>query len=183
LSLLFADIRGSTALAETMTPTEFSRLIDRFYTVATGALIETGAIIDKLAGDQVAGIFTPGLAGPQHARQAITAAQMILHATGHGAPEGPWIPVGAGVHTGTAFVGAVGSSDGTIDITVLGDAANTAARLSSNARQGEIIISTATCEAAGPDFPALDNLQVRQLELKGKSEPVSVRVLTTCDTV
>jgi adenylate cyclase len=174
-------MRGSTALAETMTPTEFSQLIDRFYTVATGVLIETGAIIDKLAGDQVAGIFTPGLAGPQHARQAITAAQMILKGTGHGAPQGSWIPLGAGVHTGTAFVGAVGSSDGTIDITVLGDAANTAARLSSNARQGEIIISTAACEAARPGFPALDNLQARQLELKGKSELVSVRVLTTYD--
>jgi adenylate cyclase len=161
-----------------MTPTEFSRIIDRFYTVATSALIETDAIIDKLAGDQVAGIFTPGLAGPQHAQRAIAAAQMILQATGHGSPQGPWIPLGAGVHSGTAFVGAVGSSDGTIDITVLGDAANTAARLSSNARQGEIIISTAAFEAARPDFAALDALQERHLELKGKREPVSVRVLT-----
>jgi adenylate cyclase len=161
-----------------MTPTAFSRLIDRFYNVATSALIETGAIIDKLAGDQVAGIFAPGLAGPQHAQQAISAAQIILRATGHGTAEGPWIPLGAGVHSGTAFVGAVGSPDGTIDITVLGDAANTAARLSSSARQGEIIISTAACEAVGPDFPALDRLQVRQLQLKGKSEPVSVKVLT-----
>jgi class 3 adenylate cyclase len=108
---------------------------------------------------------------------------MILQATGHGAPEGPWIPIGAGVHTGTAFVGAVGSSDGTFDITVLGDAANTAARLSSNAAQGEIVISSAAGEAAGPDFPALDNLEVRELELKGKREPVSVRVLTSYDTV
>jgi adenylate cyclase len=181
--LLFADIRGSTALAETMTPTEFSRLINRFYTVATDALIQAGAIIDKLAGDQVAGIFTPGLAGPQHARHAITAAQMILQATGHAAPEGPWIPLGAGVHTGTAFVGAVGSSDGTTDITVLGDAANTAARLSSNAEQGEIVISTDACAAVGPGIPALANLSVRQLELKGKSEPVPVRVLTTYDVV
>ena len=62
-----------------------------------------------------------------------------------------------------------------MDITVLGDAANTAARLSSSARQGEILISDAAVAAA--QLPCAD-LEQRQLELKGKSEPVSVRVLT-----
>jgi adenylate cyclase len=175
LTMLFADVRGSTSLAEGMTPTEFTQLISRFYSVSTAVLIDHEAIIDKLVGDQVTGLFTPGLAGPEHARRAVDAARDILRLTGHAEPDGPWISVGAGVHTGRAYVGAVGESHSTTDITVLGDAANTAARLSSSARLGEILISDASFAAAQLPF---ENLEQRQLELKGKREPVSVRVLT-----
>jgi adenylate cyclase len=173
--MLFADVRGSTSLAEGMTPTEFGKLISRFYSVATAVLIDHEAIIDKLVGDQVTGLFVPGLAGPEHARRAVDAAREILRLTGHADADGPWISVGAGVHTGTAFVGAVGESHSITDITVLGDAANTAARLSSSARQGEILISDDSFAAAQLPF---ENLEQRQLQLKGKSEPVSVRVMT-----
>jgi adenylate cyclase len=119
-------------------------------------------------------MYVPGFAGPAHARRAIEAAQELLRATGHTQPEGPWIPLGIGVHTGTAFVGSVGSEKGTSDITVLGDAANTAARLSSSARQGEILVSDAAYAAAGLD---LGPMETRTLELKGKSQPVLVHVL------
>lgn len=175
LSMLFVDVRGSTPLAESMTTAEFSRLINRFYKVATDILIRTDAMIDKLVGDQVTGLYVPGLAGPAHARRAITAAQGIMRATGHADPGGPWIPLGAGVHTGTAYVGSVGSKDGTTDITVLGDAANTAARLSSSAGRGEILISQSAYVPVGS---ALGDLDQRILALKGKSEPVAVHVLT-----
>jgi len=120
-------------------------------------------------------MYVPGFAGAAHARRALGAAQEILRATGHGRLEHPWIPLGVGVHTGIAFVGSVGSKGGTSDITVLGDAANTAARLASSARQGEILISEAAYTAAGVDLGLLEE---RQLELKGKSAPVLVRVLT-----
>jgi adenylate cyclase len=173
--MLFADVRGSTSLAEGMTPTEFTQLISRFYSVASAVLIDHEAIIDKLVGDQVTGLFTPGLAGPEHSRRAVDAARDILRLTGHADADGPWISVGAGVHTGTAYVGAVGETHGTTDITVLGDAANTAARLSSSARQGEILISDDSFAAA--QLPS-ENVERRHLELKGKTEPVSVRVLT-----
>lgn len=174
LSLLFADVRGSTNLAEAMTPLAFSKLINRFYNAATQVMVRSDALIDKIIGDQAAGMYVPGFAGPLHARRALAAAQEILRATGHGRREGPWIPIGAGVHTGIAFVGSVGSERGTSDITVLGDAANTAARLASSARQGEILVSDAAYRAAGLD---LGQLEKRHLELKGKSEPVLVHVL------
>jgi adenylate cyclase len=177
LSLLFVDVRGSTSLAEGMRPTEFGQLINRFYKAATEVLIQTDALIDKLVGDQVAGIYVPGFAGPDHARRALQAAQGILRLTGHKDPGGPWIPAGAGVHTGVAFVGSVGT-DRAHEITVLGDAANTAARLSSSARQGEILISEAACTAAGLE---VSHLEQRVLDLKGKSERVTVRVLTDYD--
>ncbi len=175
LSLLFADVRGSTSLAEGMSPTEFSRLIDRFYKAATSVMVRTDALIDKIIGDQAVGLYVPGFAGHEHARRALQAAQEILRVTGHGDPNGPWIPLGVGVHTGTAYVGSVGSEEGTTDITVLGDAANTAARLSSAAAQGEILISEDACAAVGLN---LEHLEKRQLDLKGKSQPVSVRVMT-----
>lgn len=175
LSLLFADVRGSTNLSEGMSSLEYSKLINRFYNASTQVMVRSDALIDKIIGDQVAGMYVPGLAGREHARRAIEAGQEILRATGHSRPEGPWIPLGVGVHTGTAFVGSVGSEDGTSDITVLGDTANTAARLASSAQPGEILISEAAYTASGLD---LGELETRHLELKGKSEPVLVYVQT-----
>lgn len=175
LSLLFADVRGSTTIAEQMSPMEFSQLINRFYKTATKVLVRSDALIDKIIGDQAAGIYVPGFAGENHAQRAITAAQDILQATGHNSPEGPWIPLGVGVHTGIAFVGSVGSKQGAVDITVLGDVPNTAARLSSNAKPGEILISESSYKAAGLK---IDSLEQRVLDLKGKSEPITTRVLT-----
>ncbi len=174
LSLLFADIRGSTTLAENMSPKEFHNLINRFYTTATHVLVQSDALIDKIMGDQVAGMYVPGFAGPDHANRAVSAAKEIMGATGHGSPDGPWIRLGAGVHTGTAFVGAVGSDEGTTDITVLGDAANTAARLSTEAGVGQILISESAFESARIDTSELEK---RLLNLKGKSEAVSVYIL------
>ena len=174
MSLLFADVRGSTSLAEGMSPVDFSRLINRFYTAVSNVLIRTDALIDKLIGDQAAGMYVPGFAGDQHAWRAVEAAQEVLRVTGHNGPGGAWIPLGVGVHTGVAFLGSVGSKDGTTDITVLGDAPNTAARLSSSAGPGEILVSEATSAAAGFN---VDRMEKRLLELKGKREPVAVYVL------
>lgn len=175
LSLLFADVRGSTSLAEDLGTARFSQLINRFYKVASQTLVASDALIDKIIGDQVAGIFVPGFAGLEHARRAIETARTLLAATGHGDSNPPWISLGVGIHTGIAYVGSVGSKDGTMDITVLGDVANTAARLASQARTGEILISEAAYQYSGMELGALD---VRQLALKGKSETVSVHVLT-----
>ncbi len=174
LSMLFADVRGSTALAEQLGTMEFSRLIGRFYKVATDVMVNSDALVDKLIGDEVTGIYTPGFAGPDHARVAIEAAKLLLTATGHLDPEGPWVSVGAGVHTAEAFVGAVGSQDGLTDVTALGDGPNTAARLASAAATGEIVVSEDAARAAELD---VEGLERRSLELKGKAEPVSVRVI------
>jgi adenylate cyclase len=174
LSLLFADVRGSTTIAESMNPTEYSQLINRFYSTSTEVMVHTDALIDKIIGDQVAGMYVPGIAGQEHPRRAIEAAQEILEKTGHKSAEGPWIQLGVGVHTGTAFVGSLGSEQGTTDITVLGDAANIAARLSTNAGVGEILVSDAAYSSAGLD---LGKLEKRELELKGKIEPFPVWVI------
>lgn len=175
LTMLFADVRGSTTLAETMSPLEFSQLINRFYAVATDVLVRTDAMVDRLVGDEVIGLYLPGMAGQEHSRKAIQAAQNLLRKTGHRDRKGPWIPVGVGVHTGIAYVGVVGGGEeGPTDFTALGDNVNITARLASNAAQGEVIASEAVFEAAQLEP---EGLEKRQLELKGKSEPVTVRVL------
>ena len=92
-------------------------------------------------GDQVIGLFVPRFAGSRHAGVAIEAALDIMRATGHADREGPWIPVGIGVHTGLAYVGAVGRGDGVNEIAVLGSTPNLATRLSSQAAEGEVIVS------------------------------------------
>ena len=174
LSMVFADIRGSTALAEGMTATEFKNLIDRFYQVSTKIFTKTDAMIDKLAGDEVAALYMPGVAGQDYAHLAINAAEELLFETGHADSKGPWAPIGIGVHTGVAFVGAVGTSDGLVDVTALGDTVNTAARLASQAKAGEILLSEETLLAAKKDPSSLEK---RSLELKGKRASFDVRVM------
>jgi adenylate cyclase len=158
-----------------MSPSKFSQLMNRFYTVTTDVMVKTDALIDKLVGDEVIGLYLPGWAGAKHAGQAVRGAQDLLRATGHGEPDGPWLPVGVGVHTGIAYVGTVSGTEGTVaDLTALGDAVNTTARLASKAGPGEVLISETAYAAAGLN---LGDLEQRQLELKGKSELVNVRVL------
>ena len=173
LTLLFADIRGSTGLAERMTPTEFRELLNRFYDSANRILIDSDALVDKLVGDEVIGLYLPGI-GPDHPKKAALAARDLLLATGHGDPGGPWVPVGVGIHTGTAYVGAVGSQATVTDFTAIGDAVNVTARLASVAPAGEVLISASSYVAARDE---LGELEVRQLEVKGRDAPVDVRVL------
>lgn len=174
LTMLFADVRGSTKLAEQMSAREFSRLINRFYTVATHVLIQTDALVDRLMGDEAIGLYLPGFAGPEHPRRAVEAAQNLLRLTGHRDSKGPWLPVGIGIHTGPAFVGVVGGEDSPADFTALGDNVNVTARLASEAGAGEILVSDASCSAANLN---VEDLEHRQMELKGRSEPIGVRVL------
>lgn len=174
LTMLFADVRGSTTLAEQMNAREFSNLINRFYKVATHVLIQTDALVDRLIGDEAIGLYLPGFAGPEHPRRAIEAAQELLRLTGHQHAKGPWLPVGISVHTGPAFVGVVGGDESPVDFTALGDHVNIAARLASQAGAGEVLISEAAYSASAME---LEDLEHRQLDLKGKSEPIRVRIL------
>jgi adenylate cyclase len=174
MSMLFADIRGSTPLAESMTPAEFRRLIDRFYTETTHVLTYYLAMIDKLAGDEVSGYFMPGYLGREYAAKSVEAAQDLLKVTGHADPGGPWAPVGVGINTGRAYFGVVGTGEELIEMTGLGDEVNIAARLASQAAAGEIVLSESTVSKAALDTSLLEK---RTLELKGKSHPVDVWVM------
>jgi adenylate cyclase len=171
--MLFVDVRGSTTIAEKMNNTEFSHLMNRFYEAAINVLVRADAFIDKLVGDEVTALFIPGFAGKEHARKAVEAGRELLRVTGYGEAGGPWVPIGVGVHTGTAWVGSiVGASGAGADFTALGDNVNIAARLASKAGAGEFLISEATYNSAGIEAK---DLEKRGLELKGKRELVRVR--------
>ena len=162
-TMLFADIRGSTSLAERMSSGEFRRLLDRFYTTASGVVFDLDGTVDKFVGDELVAMFFPLLTGERHAAQGVEAARALLRATGHGDPDGPWVPLGAGVHTARVWFGAVGQGSH-VELTAVGDPVNTTARLAAQAAAGEILVTTAAAAAAGLD-PSLER---RQLELKGK---------------
>ena len=174
MAMLFTDVRGSTTLAEKMSPSEFGGLINRFYRVATQILTGSDALIEKLAGDSVTALYFPGFAGPDYAGQAVRAAQELARATGYTDPEGPWIQIGIGVHAGVAFAGTVGSKDGMSEFAALGDAMNVAARLCSQAAAGEILVSEEACNLAKLNT---DGIEQRHLSLKGRSEQAHVRVI------
>ncbi|MBC7877363.1 MAG: adenylate/guanylate cyclase domain-containing protein [Anaerolineales bacterium] len=169
MSMLFVDVRGSTALSEQMTVTEFRSLINRFFIESTNAIAKEDGLVEKLAGDAVAAFWGAGFAGPDYVARTIRAAQNILKIMNR-----EKIPVGIGVHAGAAYFGAMGSADGLVNISAIGDEVNTAARLASKAAAGEIIISERALERAGIDGNGFES---RVLELKGISEPVTVRVV------
>lgn len=172
-SFLFADIRGSTSIAEETSLADFHALIDRFHQAAAEVVFDHGGGVDKFVGDEIVAFFFPLMSGDRHAAAAVEAAKGILEATGHGDPNGPWVPVGAGVGSGLAWVGATGDEKHT-DLTALGDVVNTTARLASVARRGEVLVTVEAAVAAGLD----PGLEVRSLGLKGKHAPTSVVSLT-----
>lgn len=169
MSMLFADVRGSTALSEQMSPMDFSRLINRFYVDSTNAIIEEDGLVEKLAGDAVAAFWGAGFAGQDYVQRTLKAAQNILRRMAR-----QQIPVGIGVHSGIAYFGAMGTAEGLMDISAIGDEVNTAARLASKAAAGEIVVSEQALRKAGMDGRELES---RSLELKGISEPIPVRIM------
>lgn len=152
-----------------MTPTAFSRMISRFYSLATKVIVDEDGLVEKLAGDSVAAFWGAGFAGPEYVARTVEVAQKMARIMSR---EG--IPIGIGVHSGVAYFGAVGTEDGLTDFAALGDEVNLAARIASQAAAGEILVSRAALEAAGL---ADDALEWRELTLKGIDTPVAAAVL------
>src|SRR5439155_14016103 len=104
--------------------------LNRFYKVSTEVLLSHNAMIDKLVGDEVMAIYLPVMCHANQRRMAAESAADLLKAlTGVKIGDDP-LPIGIGVHVGSAYVGKIGT-DGINDLTALGDTVNTAARLQS----------------------------------------------------
>ena len=172
IAVLYADVRGSSQMAAQMGPTEFAALMQRFFITATKILTANDAVIDKMAGDEVIGLFMAGMSGPSYRRAAVHAGLQLLRATGHEKAAGPWLPIGVGVHSGIAFVGSIGAADGAYEFAALGETMNTGARLVAAAGAGELVIG----EATWPDVAAELKAERRSLTLKGIDGPVTAHV-------
>jgi adenylate cyclase len=161
-------------MAERMSPGEFNALLNRYFAAATEAIFNHDGFVDKFVGDELVALFFTLLAGENYVARAVAAGEEILRATGHADPDGPWVPVGVGVHSGPVWFGVVGEGTHT-EMTAVGDSVNVAARVASAAGPGELLV-TAEAAAASDLDPGLER---RSLELKGKAratEVVSVRV-------
>src|SRR6476619_367383 len=172
ISVLFADIRGSTGIAERTSAGEFRRLVQRFYLGAAKAIHEHDGIVDKFLGDGIMALFIPVVTGEMHAIRAIEAGEAVLDAVAHRDLIEGGVRVGVVVHTGEAFVGTVGDGE-RLDFTALGDTVNVAARLGSDAGAGELLVSAAAWRAAGRAGDA----ERRELTVKGRAEPLEVVVV------
>jgi adenylate cyclase len=161
LSVLFADVRGYTELTEGLEPEQVPALMNRFYETASRALLRHESLLGQVEGDNVMGLFVPGLAGKDYRRKAVDAARSLIH-------EVDWLELGIGISSGEQFVGNVGGG-GYKDFTALGDVTNTAARLTRIAGAGQILVDAATYEATDDRYLTAER---RRLELKGKAEPV-----------
>jgi adenylate cyclase len=169
ISVVFADVRGSTSMAERTSASEFRRLLQAYYRAAGSAIDANGGIIDKYLGDGIMALFIPVITGENHAGRAIEAGRAILAGVERDGLVARGLMVGAGVHTGEAFVGVVGS-DEKVDFTALGDTVNIAARLGGLAAPGELLVSRATWERAGLGEPPGE----RQVEIAGRTGMLAV---------
>jgi adenylate cyclase len=171
IAVLFADIRGSTALGQRGAAADFAGLLNQFYTAATRTLLRHDAVIDKLIGDEVMAFFVRGISGPQYRRRAVLAGRELLEAVGYGSDKKPWLQLGVAVNAGVAYVGNVGGA--VVDFTALGDPVNVSARMQQHAAGGELLVASGVADELTGMSPR------RRLNLRGYDRPTEVFVLKT----
>jgi adenylate cyclase len=175
VAVLFSDIRGFTALSETMNPDAMATLLTEYFTEMVECVFRHGGMLDKFIGDAVMAQWGAPLGNPDDADRAMQAAIDMMKAleelNKRWRAEGrPTLEIGIGLNHGEAFAGNIGS-ERRLEFTVIGDTVNTASRLCSAAGAGEILLSEEMRKA----LKSPPKLTKRPpMELKGKSQPVPV---------
>lgn len=173
ITVLFADIRGFTRLSEHASPEKIVQLLNRYFSAMTDIIFAHGGTLDKYLGDGLMALFGAPTATPKDAGNALSAAvamqRRLLGINEELRTEGfAEIGVGMGLHTGEVTVGYIGSERRS-EYTAIGDTVNTASRLESNAKGGEILISDATAKAAHSRY----QLKPREaITVKNREQPV-----------
>ena len=152
ITVLFADIRGFTRLSEHAAPERVVQLLNKYFSAMTDIIFAHGGTLDKYIGDGLMALFGAPTVTPEDATNAVNAAvamqRRILNINEDLREEGlPEIGVGIGLHTGEAVVGYIGSERRS-EYTAIGDTVNTAARLESNSKGGQILLSDASQQSA-----------------------------------
>ena len=165
LTVLFADVRGSTGMAERSSALDFSVLLARFYELVTQAVRDEGGIIDKFLGDGVMALFIPSFTEKRDAEHGLAAARRILREAE--------LPIGIGLNTGLAYTGFLGPTDEVADFSAVGDAVNVAHRLGDAAGVGELMVAGDELSFAEPPGPEPGGAwEQRDLQVKGRDQPV-----------
>src|SRR5881394_1522601 len=152
ITILFADIRGFTRISEHAPPEKIVGLLNRYFSAMTDIIFAHGGTLDKYLGDGLMALFGAPTVTPKDAANAMSAAvamqRRMLSINDELRAEGfPEIGVGIGLHTGEVIVGYIGSERRS-EYTAIGDSVNTASRLESNAKAGEILVSETAARAA-----------------------------------
>ncbi|HID84560.1 MAG TPA: adenylate/guanylate cyclase domain-containing protein [Anaerolineaceae bacterium] len=177
ITVVFADLRGFTALGEQVSPETLVTMLNRYLALAAGVLLEEGGTVDKFIGDAAMAWFNAPVPQPDHALRAVRAAWAMQQRLRQLHPQLPpaWrLGMGIGIHTGEAVIGLVGS-ERRLDYTVIGDAVNVAKRLEEAARPGQILLTEATWRLVQ------ERVAVRPLpplSVKGKKTPLRVYEMT-----
>lgn len=174
---LFADLRGFTRLSETVPVSSIVPMLNEFFTVLTGAAHENEGTVFSMAGDSMLIGFNVPVAQSDAAGRALNTARSLIQRFApvaarwrreHGLSTG----VGVGIEAGEAVAGNVGAPS-FMSYTIIGDPVNVAARLMQRAAPNEVLIGPRAARALGSLLGA-DAHDRRQVELKGKAEPVEV---------
>jgi class 3 adenylate cyclase len=173
VTALFADVVGSTTLAEQIDPEDWTALINEAFDLMSRAVFRYEGTIAQLQGDAMVAFFGAPVAHEDDPERAILAALDMIAATDEfaaqlKATQGIDFRIRAGISSGPVMVGNVGS-DLRFEYTALGDAMNVAARMQTAAQPGTIIITEMTRRLTGDTFD-LDDLG--DIEVKGKTEPI-----------
>lgn len=187
LSMVFADVRGSTALAAQAEHEgrrdEYVRLLRHFEAEVRAVFERTRGFIIDIVGDEVVAVYPPGLSGSRHADHAVAAA-LALTRLGARAAYGrqPLPPFGVGVHTGEVFLGNRFSdheppAEDLSKVRIIGEHANLTARLAAAAESGEAIVSDETIAALSAPARGAERMERRRITVKGLDAPVGVHVM------
>jgi adenylate cyclase len=173
VSVLFVDLVGSTTFATERSPTEVVEMLNRFFDVVVDEVDRRHGLVNKFIGDAVLAIFGAPVELPDHADAALSAARAMA---GRLAEEVPDIGAGIGVATGEVVAGNVGHRD-RFEYTVIGDAVNSAARLTDLAKEvpGRVLATWSAVEAAGPDEASYWTRH-ESITLRGRSEETATAV-------
>ena len=182
IAILFADIRGFTALSEGRLPYDVVFILNRYFAAVGRAVESAGGRVDKFLGDGVMALFGIESGAQQGCREALTAARLMsermgeLNASLRGEIERP-LRIGIGIHAGPIIIGEMGYGGATA-MTAIGDAVNTASRLEELTKEYtvELVVSEAVVSRAGFD---LSGFPRQEVEIRGKTETLAVRTLAS----
>ena len=185
IAVLFVDIRGFTPLSESLKPAEVVEILNEYLNLTTNAIFKNSGTLDKFIGDATMAVFNAPFDLEDYEYKAVCAAWDIVA----GAKEleqkclerfGKSVAFGVGVNCGEAVVGNIGC-DFRMDYTAIGDTVNTAARLESNAKRGQVLISEHIYQRVKDRVKVQE---IGEIPLKGKSQGVCVYELlgVGCDS-
>lgn len=175
VAVLFVDIRGFTVMSESMQPEDVVEILNEYLSLTTQSIFDNGGTLDKFVGDATMAVFNAPFALDDYIFRAVCTA-WDMRAGADALSEkfekryNKSVAFGIGVNCGNAVVGNIGC-EFRMDYTAIGDTVNTAARLESNARPGQILISEQVYEAVKDRVSVTP---IGEIPLKGKSQGVFV---------